>query len=321
MISLRQNLKKIGIYPGTPIHYRDFWLPPQSIRTLIRSLDAPGSWTETNPGTELDKDWTEEIQGCAWGHGRWFYVSNAKDSPRLHVSDGATGKKVKSWKLDAVPPAHPGFKFHHMGHIIINGEYIYIDHYFGDLWTQVLVLQGNGETISFDHWIQIIPPEVGYRVGMIAINFEKQKIITCPSYPNGSFPYPKPFEPEVFLHNMDGTYTGKRMKLTPPQSDGCNIQGGIWSPNNHLYMASGRRDSWYDYQYIYCYSPLNGHLLGTIAVPAFENKQELEGLCYADLIRKGKPVQIHVILLENEDVFSKDDIYHKSFSADKPDLI
>ncbi len=313
MISLRENLSKIGISPGTPFSYRDLWLPPQSFRALIRSMDAPGSWLETNPGEELERSWTEEVQGCALGHGRSFFTSY--DPPCLYVFDGATGAKVKFWNLESVPPAPGPGSNPHFGHIIINGDEIYIDHFFqdgagGDTIGHVLVLTGDGETISYSHWIPLDNVGHGNRVGLLAINFDQQCIITCGGGLNIS---------EVFLHDIEGKYTGRRMSLNPPITDGGYAQGGIWSPNNHLYISSGKQNIGHDYQYIYCYSPLNGVLLGRISVPAFSWTQELEGICYAEISRNGQPVQLHAVLLENEP--GRDDIFFKSFSADRPDLI
>lgn len=315
MISLRENLTKIGIPPGTRFSYRDLWLPPPSLRALIRSLDAPSAWSETIPGHELDEDWTEEVQGCAWGHNRWFFTSY--DPPRLYVFDGSTFSKIKSWNLEAVPPAPRPGSNPHFGHIILNGDEIYIDHFFqddneGNEGGQVLVLAGDGATVSFSPspWIKLENVD-GQRVGLLAINFDQQYMITCNGNINIS---------EVYLHHMDGTFTSRRMSLNPPITDDGYAQGGIWSPNNHLYIASGKRGIGHDYQYIYCYSPLNGALLGTIAVAAFASRQELEGICYAEVIRGGQPVQIHAVLLENEDI-ATDDIFHKSFSADRTDLI
>ena len=313
MIRLRENLPKIGISPGTRFSYRDFWLPPLSFRALIRSMDAPGSWSEIVPGNELDKDWTEEVQGCAWGHGRWFFTS--ADPRRLYVFDGPTFTEVKRWNLEAVPPAPRPGSSPHFGHIILNGEEIYIDHFFqddtgGNAGGQVLVLTGDGATINYSHWI-LLDNVDGKRVCLLAINFDQQCLITSSGDLNIS---------EVFLHRMDGTFTGRRMPLNPPITDGGYAQGGVWSSNNHLYISSGKRNIGHDHQYIYCYSALNGVLLGIISVPALSGKQELEGICYAEVIRNGHPVQMHAVLLENED-FAKDDIFHKSFSADRPDLI
>jgi hypothetical protein len=313
MLSYRESLSKIGIPREQRVSYSEFWLPPTSLRALIRSADVPDSWTETVPGHQIDKSWTDEIQGCAWGHGRWFFTSYHPS--RLYVFDGETNKKVRFWDLEKVPQAPRAGSEPHFGHIILNGNEIYIDHFFQKVpegmegGGQVLVLTGDGETIAFSHWIKLDNVS-GNRVGLLAINFERQYLITCTGDPNIS---------EVFLHSIDGTFTGRRMLLDPPISDNGYAQGGIWSPNNHLYISSGKSNIGHDYQYIYCYSPLNGKLLGNIPVPAFSGSQELEGICYANVRRNGLPVQVHAVLLENE--LGDDDIFHKSFSADKPDLI
>ncbi|MFY0568727.1 hypothetical protein ACN28E_33575 [Archangium lansingense] len=315
MISYRQQLAKIGYSPKEFVSYRSFFLPPLSLREAMRSMDFPGKFWEAIPGTEQDKDWTDEIQGCAFAHGRWFYVSN--NPMTLHVFDGMSGKKVKSWKLTTVPPPDPplpGFSFNHMGAIIIEGNYIYIDHWCGAQGAagQILVMEGNGDTLNFVKWIPL--ENVNGRVGMIAINFARRMVITSGGELNIH---------RVYLHSLDtGKFANKTMELNPPITDKGYAQGGFWSPNNHLYISSGQGkigDSSKGHQYIYSYSPLNGRLLNTLAVRSAAGRQELEGCCYAPVVREGQSVFIHVVLLENE--VAKDDIFLKSFTADQPDLI
>lgn len=320
MSSYRQQLAKIGYSSNESVSYRSFFLAPESLRETMGSMDFPDNYWEADPGTEKDKDWTEEVQGCAFAHGRWFYVSNASGAPRLHVFDGMSGAKVRSWDLRAVPPPDPplaGFSTHHFGALVIDGDEIFIDHWC-DAGGQILVLRGDGASIAFSRWIPL--ENVNGRVGMIGIDFARRRIITS----GGDIDIDR-----VYLHFLDsgrghrsGSYAGKTLLLNPRISDHCFAQGGFWSPNNHLYISSGQGeigDASREYQYIYCYSPLNGRLMRKIAVRSAAGRQELEGCCYANVVRNGQSVYFHAVLLENE--AAKDDIYLKSFSADHPELI
>jgi hypothetical protein len=66
MISLRTNLKKIGITPpDPPFSYRsDFVSRPSSLREAIRSMDAPENWQETSNIHCEDCSWTDEGPSC-----------------------------------------------------------------------------------------------------------------------------------------------------------------------------------------------------------------------------------------------------------------
>jgi len=316
MISYREQLAKIGFGPSDPVSFSSFFLAPNSLRETMRSMDFPSKFTEVVPGDELDQDWTEEIQGVAFAHGRWFFTQNDPDHKHLHVFDGPTGAQLKTWNLKAVPPAPlPGFQFNHFGHIQIEDGFIFIDHFWGNSG-QILVMTGDGLTLDFSRWILLENvPEVGGRVGMIAVNSAARKIVTAGGKKNIK---------RVLLHDLDsGAFLDRRLFLDPPISDNCYAQGGFWSPNNHLFISSGQGgllDTAKGHQFIYCYSPLNGKRLGLAAVTTESGRQELEGCCFAPMIRDGQAVQFHAVLLENEGG-AKDDIFLKSFSADQPDLI
>ncbi len=316
MISYRQQLAKIGYQPNEFVSYRSFFLAPHSLRETLCSMDFPRDFSEVIPGDEIGEDWTEEVQGCAFAHGRWFLVSNRSGAPRLHVFEGLDFPKVqvKSWDLRGVPPPNPslpGFQFNHFGAILISGDEIFIDHWYNNSG-QILVLQGDGASIYFSRWINLANPDG--RVGMIAINFERRKIVTAGGGLNID---------RVYLHSLDtGEYEDKMLMLNPGIHDQCYAQGGFWSPNNHLYISSGEGhflESAKGHQYIYCYSPLNGRLLNRIGVPSEEGSQELEGCSYAAVVRNGRQVYVHAVLLANR-IFT-DNIFLKSFSADRPELI
>src|SRR5262249_42737200 len=91
------------------------------------------------------------------------------------------------------------------------------------------------------------------------------------------------------------------------------VQGACFSPNGHLYVACDvRLTSNRQYKAIAYFSALNGHLMGIIPVLAEEENQELEGICFGNVVStNGNPAQIHAILLENR-TLALDNIFLKS---------
>lgn len=67
---------------------------------------------------------------------------------------------------------------------------------------------------------------------------------------------------------------------------------------------------------ITCYSPINGHLFGTIKImreSGLTYDQEVEGLTYWKRNVKGQNAQLHVVLLENEP--GTDEVFFKHYSS------
>ena len=127
---------------------------------------------------------------------------------------------------------------------------------------------------------------------------------------------------EFFKHDpLTGEFTGETLALQVPVR---KVQGACFSNNGHLYIASNvtlQTDD--NYQTIWYYSVLNGHLFGVIPVLAEEGlpDQELEGICYANVsTSEGKKAQIHAILLENP-LIALDNIFFKSFASARPEIV
>lgn len=318
MISYRKQLAKIGYQPGTAVHYRDFYYRPTSLRKAMRAMDAPASYAlETEAPGRIDEDWTEEIQGVLWDGAHWLFSSNA-DSKAVYTFNGSNGDFGSPDQTCIISQPN----LNHVGALYYHNNVVYVEHWIGQQ-TSFLAFQNNNGALTFTNRINIEPVQAK-RVGVVGVDFESGTVYTCA------------VEGDITLINLHKfasdfksvSYTKHSFPLKPAITDGCYAQGGFFSPNGHLYIASGREGIDSDYQYIYCYSALNGLLLNKIPVLAEKHggftgltaNQELEGIFYAPVMRNNKAVQIHAVLLENI-ALAKDNIFFKSFSASEPDFI
>src|SRR4051812_7435883 len=102
MISLRENLPKIGIPPGTPVSYRAFASRPSSLSQAIRSMDAPQNWQQVSD-LHYDENWTDEVDGVGWDGANWIFSCNARQSKpganhkAIYVFKGGQPLKDDNW--------------------------------------------------------------------------------------------------------------------------------------------------------------------------------------------------------------------------------
>ena len=333
MLSYRDKLAEIGIGAEATISYNEFYSKPQSLREAIRSMDAPTShdWSQVSD-IFRDDYWTDEVQGVAWDGSHWIFSTNANqkkpnvNDKAIYVFQGGKSLGDNKWlsmlKYKNVP--HPIAGMHesddHWGQLCCWNGRVYVSHF----WAggpkhglgNVVVFNDADGFLEFEKWIELEKPKspTDGRQGNVefqAINPWDGFLYTC--FGSGTV-Y------EFFLHDIEtGNYTGKTLKFDIPIT---KVQGACFSPNGHLYITSNSHPSGDgNHQTIWCYSALNGHRFGFIPVLAEEDNQELEGICYASVnFSSGKKGEIHAILLENRDV-ALDNIFFKSFSSAKPDIV
>jgi len=335
-LSYRAGLAKIGVPAGANQSYLAFTSRPKSLRTAIASMDYPASsdWSEPQD-IYRDESWTDEVQGIAWDGGHWIFSTNANQAKpgsnhkAIYVFPSHSDLKDNSWSqmiaYKDIPHPSVGVEEHegddHWGQITYYQGHVYVSHFWDNPHfpntCQVLVLNDNGGTLSYSHWIKLKypvsprPPHRTDRAEFQAINPWDGMIYTC--FGDGEIS-------EFFIHDpKDGSFTGKVLPLTPPVRA---VQGACFSPNGHLYISTNDNppgDS--KHQMIYYHSALNGHRLGQIPVLTLEGGDELEGICYAPLIApSAEKVWIHATLLENRDI-SLDNIFLKQWACARPEVI
>ena len=333
MLSYRDSLAQIGIAPDKSVSYKDFYSKPLRLRQTILAMQAPSSedWSQVSD-IYLDEDWTDEVQGVAWDGAHWIFATDARqwkcgtEDKSIYVFSEGSNFRDGNWKsrlkYKDVPHPFAGLteEDDHWGQVTCYNGFVYVSHF----WkggpkvgqTNVVVFRNNGGFLTFERWIELDQPSSptdGRRANaeFQAINPWDGMFYSC--FGSGTI-Y------ELFIHDpSSGKYTGRNFKLDVPVE---KVQGACFSPNGHLFIAANEYLSQHgnNYQTIWYYSALNGHRLGVIPVLAKEDDQELEGICYADLLTNGVSAQIHAVLLENR-LVNVDNIFFKSFSSAKPHIV
>ena len=300
MIRYRHRLSHIGI-SSEKVSYRKFTNPPRSFRQALEVMSLPPEFTKVAEH-HVDERWTEECQGIAWDGSRWIATSNR--SPKaIYLFDEVNAPRHPSNLLDfASLPSPPSGNLHHIGAVIFHSGRIYVDHWSSG-GQEIAVLKRHNNGFEFLHWIPL-ESVANKRVGLVAIDPWSEMFYTSFGSTNVD---------RLFIHNNEGSYTGRKILLRPGIRNGGYVQGGAFSSTGHLYIASGKT-SIGDRQHIYCYCPLNGHKMREIEVITEGFLQELEGLCWAEVTRNNRLAQLHVILLENRWP-ARDNIYLKSFAT------
>jgi hypothetical protein len=336
MLDYRSSLAGIGISTNTPVNYREFSSKPSSLRQTIASMSAPASaeWAQV-ADVFRDEYWTDEVQGVAWDGSNWIFSTNANqkkpscNDKAIYVFPGGSPLKDNTWSamLAYKDILHPFAGLHesddHWGQLTFYDGHVYVAHFWDDDgqsprigYANVVVFKTDRTSIEFIKWIELDRPTSPTdgkvaRAEFQGINPWDGMFYTC--FGDGEIH-------EFFLHDANsGRFTGRVLKLNPPVTE---VQGACFSPNGHLYIASNAKAPDGDqYQTIWVYSPLNGHRFGHIKVLAEGGGDELEGICYAPVAwPDGRRAQIHAVLLENRET-ALDNIFFKSFSATRAELV
>jgi len=371
MRSLRENLPKIGIPPGTSVSYRNsFASRPNSLSQAMRSMDAPANWLQVGD-IFVDAYWTDEVQGVAWDGHHWIFSCNANQSKpgandkAIYVFNSGQPLKDGNWMCRIaykdVPHPIAGTQENddHWGQVTYHNGFVYVSHFWeSGPWkdrSNVVVFKDNGGYLAYHNWIKLgkVTPSDGgdpFYPEFQAINPWDGYLYACRGGPNTREFYAHDPETGDWKDRKTLKFSGGEQKaivtsdsvvvdpLSPNQGTPfggvhivhnpvavdlpSEVQGACFSPNGHLYIACDvRLASNQQYKAIVYFSALNGHLMGIIPVLAEEENQELEGICFGNVVStNGNPAQIHAILLENRDL-ALDNIFFKSYSADRPEVV
>jgi hypothetical protein len=300
----------------------------------MQGMDGPHGYHNVHERSIDSSGWTEECQGVAWDGANWIFSSNGSQ-PIDGVVIGNMPKALYTFPGHAdlndddsishtfvladadgqarIPGPPGGGPIYHVGSIAYLAGNLYVDHWNEQSGGALVVLKADNGVLSFSHWIRLQSP-VGERVNLVAIDPGSGQIYTSKGSTNVS---------QVYVHRADGTPLPDRhgsptvLTLRPPITDGCYVQGGAFSAHGHLYVSSGR-SGFRPHQYVYIYSALNGQLMDTITILTEGLAQELEGLCLADLVHAGGiPVQLHVVLLDNN-TLQRDNMFFKQLASADP---
>ncbi|MCU7877928.1 MAG: hypothetical protein KZQ84_14205 [Candidatus Thiodiazotropha sp. (ex Lucinoma borealis)] len=307
-LSLKAALAQIGVNgPNYPRIHGGFHSSPSSLKDILKAMQSPqvGQWQKTSESEHANHDWTEECQGVTHDGQHW-YISSNKDpiigSAKRRIYKFTPGmQQVDYFGVDFIGSDHLGG----------------IDHYKGRIYAAL---------------------EQPAKVMWVTTDFQSSGTDTLKSSSGGSSPQGSSFPwcavnpwngllysskfgsadgapiKEIFAYDpADGFKHKKTLEL---KSGLKRIQGGVFSNNGHLLLAS---DHTFD---IRCYSALNGAFRGSAAIQIDPGSgEEVEGLTiWKGISFDGTPAEVHVILLDN-DFPSGDDIYFKHYSVPDPDKL
>lgn len=295
---MRSSLKQIGEPKGgkaIPAFRGGFHSAPGSLRKALRAMTSPKieSWTNTQTREFANEAWTEECQGLTSDGKSWFVSSNNADFRAIHRF--SLGFKHLG---SATFPSNLGS---HIGAIDFHNGKIFA------------ALEPSLRVLMFD-------------TGPSFLGFADLKRGTFDNLPQTSMPWCaiNPWNGMLYSSNFDGV---DRVHAYDPARDFMfheslvlegsavnGVQGGVFSQNGHLYLASDAS------QELRAYSALNGAFLGSRKISYDKSTleaEEMEGLAILPMTVNGIPVHVHVVILDND--VSKDDVFLQHFTVPNPD--
>jgi len=313
VISLRDSLKKIGEpQPGKliPNLLNGFYSAPRSLKAAMNAMNSPqmDKWVQSHEDKITGKRWTEDCQGITSDGISWFVVSNNDEAKALykfsinfdsHISTppGGTG-----W----IPPVGVDFNKLMPMNLHIGAP----DYFEGKIYVPVEPSSAVWVTDTNLMTLDIQP--LGGSIGSAP---QGQSMPWCAINPWNGYLYSSTFDnvDRIYAYDPANHFAHVEKKDILLQGGTVNkINGGCFSQNGHLYLASN------DTQYITGYSTLNGAFLGYHWVEYdkdWDVAQEIEGISITRLdYPTGDPTTyVNVLVLENN--IGADDIFFKHFSV------
>jgi hypothetical protein len=246
------------------------------------------AWRLVAGGTYENHAWTEECQGIATD-GHFWYISSNNDGERAVYKFSIDMQLVGKADMEGYGSAHVGALDCHNGNLYIALEQP----------KQLVVMPTTlapGASYQLYGTTKSAADPVAGTFPWCAVNPVSGDLYGSSfSYVEHVYYYRKA-DPQSFL------YAGA-VRLDRPAE---RVQGGVITSGGKLLLACDA-----DPKGIYVYNVYTGAFLGSVLVPDPEG--ELEGVTVSPpgtAVVKGSPVNVHLVVLENE-VASKDDVYFK----------
>jgi hypothetical protein len=246
---------------------------------------------------EIDNlEWTEECQGLVTDGSSWLVVSNNEDFRGIHRLSITFKTHLGKTALPSGAGNHPGAPSFDWATARI---YVPVEPK-----PNVWVLDNQLRTIAVAPLGGKVAPPQGH-MSWCAIN------------PWNGLLYSSSFDKVdcVYAYDPANQFTHvSTLGLGGPALQA--VQGGCFSGNGHLYLTSDGSGR------IHAYDAMDGTALGSVPVPYSPgglDGEELEGIGLGHLIHvNGRHSWVHVVVLDN-DVTNKDDVYLKHFSVPNPE--
>lgn len=301
MSALRLSTQLSRIGEAFPISFpSSFQTAPKSLRDALRSMNSPNmeNWRFLFKKKYLNTGWSHEFQGLAHDHQDWYFFNK-----------GAVMKFDRNYQKIAeqgipLPLQQQGYD--HIGDGDYHDGLLYAPLEHNNYIDPVILV--------FDASLNVV------RSGKLTTT-RQQHAPWCAVHPWNGLVYTSEGDSVSTLYAYDAhtfSFIGHfRLYDANGQAETLNsIQGGCFSQNGRLYLASGNTDD------IRCYSMLNGRLMGSMPVSyskGFPEYEEMEGIAIWDLSGSGQG-HLHVAILDN-DWPSQDDLYLYHYGVANPEML
>lgn len=297
--SMLASLKKIGEpRPGKPIPAlrSGFHSAPSSVRAALRAMNSPGiaEWGRVSTREFDNETWTEECQGLTSDGQFWFVSSNNEDHRAIHKFTLGF-KHLGSATFPSELGSHIGAPDFRNGTVFAPAE-------------------PTLRVLMFDTSPQFVGSAALTKGSLSQV--PQTHMSWCAINPWNGLLYSSDFDNVDRVHAYDPANNFGFEKSLVLEGGAVNgVQGGVFSGNGHLYLASDAS------QEIRAYSALNGAFLGSRKLDyskSFDEAEELEGLALLPIVVNGIPAQVHVLILDN-DLTNDDDVFLQHFMVPSPD--
>jgi hypothetical protein len=313
---------------------------PTSLRELLAACQDPrlAEWSNPSRGRAENRSFSEEANGIGTDGDHWFISSNAGDRRE------ALRRLTLDFNVRATlhSPFDPDKT--HIGALGVRNGWVYVAIQGPDGIWKVSTDFSESTFLRYEK----LSDDEDEMFSWCDLNLHNGLLYTCAfETPTRLRAYRESDDPSTFNSFAMGTLRvdGNGSAIIPiseselvavPEADiplvepgrpnddrptTC-VQGGCFTPH-HKWLAVSDDP---DHERIHCYSTITGAFFGHRRLPADTNegspggkRNELEAICVAPLISKsGRPVQVHVLELNNEWP-STDDFYLWHFSVPDPE--
>ncbi|MEM9835843.1 MAG: hypothetical protein AAF828_05045 [Bacteroidota bacterium] len=298
---LNYRSREIYLFEGGAIRLR-----PNGRTTVIKHGEVSanrfnrGRWVKRGEINRKD-DWVTSAQGIVYDPGRrvtdrrWYITCNTKTTG---FQKGKVTKLDKHFKtVFGSNNIRDNFGTRHVGGL--------------DLWQNRLYVACEEPTAGGHPFVAILDKSLR-KVGKTRLHPNEAghdprssgKMPWCAINPADGLFYTSDFDNVSAVHGYDMNRGWRYTKSIHLDRTIQRVQGGDFTDNGHLFLASDDRDD-QNFAHIMLFNGVRGHLMADLPVARkfghfFQGDEEIEGLCFAKGVPYGRPTALHTIVIEKD---------------------